>query len=78
MPIRVKKEVTSEENVITPREFEDLEKKEGKPIKLKTDDKEEEKPQEKRHEKATDIDLSWTAKKGIEFAIPKEAKEEET
>jgi chromosome segregation ATPase len=50
------KKVTYEENVITPEEFQELEKSEGKKIKLKKS-KEEPKASEARAEKASDVDL---------------------
>jgi chromosome segregation ATPase len=54
-----KDKVTSESNIITPKEFEALEKKEGKKIRIKKDVEKAE-PVEKKpanHDKATDIDM---------------------
>ncbi len=50
-----KKEVSYEENVITPEEFSELEKKETKKIKLKKAEKPE--ASAARPEKATDVDM---------------------
>ncbi|MCK4714764.1 MAG: hypothetical protein KAT35_04260, partial [Candidatus Aenigmarchaeota archaeon] len=52
-------EKQSESNIITPKEFEVLEKKEGKKIKIKKDVEKAEPVEKKpaRHDKATDVDM---------------------